>query len=66
MGRDVRPETTQMQPRLSERGRKSFKMSGPARIDSHCDHLDDSFLGSNEDLKCFAAKFEAINKEVKA
>lgn len=41
-------------------------MSGPARIDSHCDHLDDSFLGSNEDLKCFAAKFEAINKEVKA
>ena len=41
-------------------------MSGPARIDSQCDHLDDSFLGSNEDLKCFAAKFEAINKEVKA
>ena len=41
-------------------------MSGPARIDSQCDHLDDSFLGSNEDLQCFAAKFEAINKEVKA
>lgn len=41
-------------------------MSGPARIDSQCDHLDDTFLGSNEDLRDFAAKFEAINREVKA
>ena len=31
-----------------------------------CDLLDDTFLGSKEDLRNFVAKFEAINKEVKA
>ena len=39
---------------------------GPPGSDSQCDSLDDTFLGSNEDLRNFAAKFEAINKEVKA
>lgn len=38
---------------------------GPPGFDFQCDLLDDTFLGSNEDLRNFAAKFEAINKEVK-
>lgn len=46
-------------------------MSGHARVgppgsDLQCDSLDDSFLGSNEDLKNYAIKFEAMNREVEA
>lgn len=40
-------------------------MSGPARIESQYGMLDESFLGSNEDLKNFVDKFEAMNKEAK-
>ena len=47
------------------------EMSGHARVgppgsDLQCDSLDDSFLGSNEDLKNYAIKFEAMNREVEA
>lgn len=51
--------------------RGSDGMSGHARVGPpgsvfQCDLLDDTFLGSKEDLRNFAAKFEAINKEAKA
>lgn len=39
---------------------------GPPGSDFQCDSLDDSFLGSNEDLKNYAIKFEAMNREVEA
>lgn len=39
---------------------------GPPGSVFQCDLLDDTFLGSKEDLRNFAAKFEAINKEAKA
>lgn len=46
------------------------EMSGHARVGPpgyfQCDSLDDSFLGSNEDLKNYAIKFEAMNREVEA
>lgn len=47
---------------------RTFRVSeaGPPGSDLQCDSLDDSFLGSNEDLKNYAIKFEAMNREVEA
>ena len=49
----------------------SDKMSGRMRVgppgsDCQCDHLDVTFLGSNEDLRNYVAVFEAMNKEANA